>query len=400
VNPGTSSAAYIFGTNKSAGCNDIKLIESPTANFSKILAPMKPDQFGQTPLVRALRNGVAYSIKNNVQSVIAITDGADSCNEDPCQELTSSNARLKAANRKIKLLLIGYDISKDQDKFQCFKNLKLSQIDLDFASTNDAFELQRKLRDLVAEVQSNALKKIQADKQRNGNQKKASANQKQNSNGNQSPSPSNQSDSTLEILGAPAEVEFQVKSGTKKWFGSFPVILDSGSYSVQSSDARTRAVSIQIEKGQRRTLHWAEFFELPKSNLHFNSMILSYQWKPNPVTKAIHAAPESFYTYGQLSNKPTTQSVLFGEWSVELVSPPWLKGHLADQKVILEPGGQLNFDSKTQTDLIWQDSPNPAKNWVLEISYNGKIERHFIQAGATAVPVLKGMTTKWLSGAP
>lgn len=400
ADPRSRTSAFIFGTETKKACDDIKLIETTTPKFSKILSDMKPDKFGQTPLAGALRKGIDYSLKNNVKHIVTITDGADSCNQDPCQELVNANAKLKSANKKIKLLLVGYDISKESSKFTCFKNLKLDSITIDFVSASNGFQLQQKLRDLAAQLQKESLLAQAKDSKQKNDKSKNNSSNKQQSSASSSAKDETQGDSSLEVLGAPAEVRFTAKSTslTKTWFGAFPALLEAGSYVIQANDPRTQALQITLEKGQRLTKSWADFFSVPKGDLRFVSTALSYEWLPTAQTKATHSIAESFMTIGQLDNKPTSQQVLFGEWNVKLISPPWLKGLIPEKRVLIEPMSAQDFNGGEIEQLVWEKSPNSQKSWVLEIDLNGRIERHYLQPGVATIPVTRDMKVRWLSG--
>ncbi|NUN06173.1 MAG: VWA domain-containing protein [Bdellovibrio sp.] len=402
ADPASLSTVMIFGTDITKSCDDIKVLEGSTKNFPRILSELKPDKFGQTPLAKTLKKGVDYAIKNKVHHLIAITDGADSCQQDPCKELTMANERLKQAGKKIKLVLIGYDISKESEKFQCFKNLKLSQIQIEFVSASEGFQLQQKLTEIMASIQQNALaspnkENIRDKSPQTTHSSKVSQDKKNNPlNADSNPL----SDSILEILGSPSGIQFtaQSKTYTKNWYGPFAILMPAGDYILKADDPRSRPVVVHIEKGQRLSKSWADFFSQPKTDLNLSSKILSYEWHPSPQTKLIHASLEPFNTYGRLDNQPNLQQVPFGEWTMKLVSPPWLRNLIPDKKVIVEPLTPQDLNGSEDATLIWKTSPNPKTRWVVEISYQGKVERHFIQSGVEAIPVLEGMQLKWLSG--
>jgi len=398
------STLMIFGTETAKGCNDIRTLELSTAALPRQLRGMKPDKFGQTPLARTLRQGISYAIKNEVQNLITITDGADSCQEDPCQELAQSNQRLKSAGKKIKLLLIGYDVSKEKEKFQCFKNLQLSQIQIDYVSAANSFQLQQKLMEINKALQSQILNQNLKNSSEglgdSGTQKPSRKNSAKDRTQKEKASPQPSVDSMLEILGAPVSTQFtaKTKDQTKKWLGGFATLLAVGEYTVSSDYPKSREISVVLGKGQRLVKNWADFFAQPKSEVKINSRILSYEWQPEAPTRVMHASLEPFITYGPLNSAQKLYRVPFGQWTLKVISPPWLKNLVPDKKINVEPETPQDLGELQKLPFVWKSSPDAAKAWVLEISYQGRTERHFIQSGVEAVPVLEEMQVKWLSG--
>lgn len=398
--PDSQSAAFVFGTDNTKGCHDIKLIESETRSFARELFKLKPASYGQTPLAATLKKGIQYAINNDVQNVIAITDGGDSCKQNPCEELERGNELLKAANKKIKLILIGYDLNQDQIKFDCFKKLKLSHIDVEFFSITDAFELQQKLVELAEKSQANDRNELmnQMLKIKDPNLK----NTKINNQKNKSKEEKNKIqifDNSIEIRGAPADVEFTAigKNEDKKWSGAFPVLVLPDNYKISASDPKTQNVLVQVEKGEKVVKYWSDFFKNTLVGVNYQANELGFEWKPTTQTKTIHSRVESFRIMGQLENKNEEKNIEFGEWEVDVISPVWLVGQLPRRKILIEPAEKLQIIEE-YSDLIWINTPDSTKDWVIEIDFNEKKERYFIQAGVTRIPIVKNMKVSWLDG--
>jgi len=401
ANNSIESSVLIFGSQPQKRCEDIQSFTLPTSDLANKISRIKPGEFGQTPLSAALAKAVDTTLKTSAKQIIAITDGADSCNRNPCEQLVQSNEKLARFNKKIKLVLIGYDLKSDSAAFDCFKKLKLSHIEIEFLNSQNSFDLQKKLlalaHEALADLAKNLSKLTRADKK--SSKEKSHKKNKDNADDKKQASLAL---TQFEISGAPAEVKFSIYANNqvaKKWQGPFPILIDEGVYIVKAEMPGTRSVNLKILKGQKQIYHWADFFAEPTTGFIEKNNLLSFAWTPKESTKLIHRQVEGFYTTTLIENlTPTEKKIPFGEWSLKLISPPWLVGKVEDLTVNLQPANGAVSSQAYENKLNWVQNPDPTRRWVIEIEFNGNIERHFIQSGISQVPLLKDMKVTWLSG--
>ena len=139
--------SLVFGTNPSQGCSDVKTLNLPSAQMSSTLQKMRPGALGKTPLATSLHLLVRKAIKHDAQISVVVTDGADSCGQDPCKALQVGDRELGKAGKKLKVHIIGFDLKNESKKFACFKDLKLDNIEVSMSEASSSSDLQRRIRE-------------------------------------------------------------------------------------------------------------------------------------------------------------------------------------------------------------------------------------------------------------
>ncbi len=106
-----------FGHRRKSDCTDVELIAAPTSEHAAVLDPLaKLNPHGKSPLVAALRAAVAALGKTRPASIIAVGDGTDNCQLDPCAAATE----IAAANPGVAIHMISIGVEPaDLPRLQC-----------------------------------------------------------------------------------------------------------------------------------------------------------------------------------------------------------------------------------------------------------------------------------------
>ena len=138
----------VYGHRQQNDCNDIELLIPPAkldrAAFIAAVNAIRPR--GRTPLAASLEFA-ARALESNRQAgnVILVTDGAETCNGDPC----ATAARLKAAGVAFVVHVVAFDLSaKEAQKISCIA----AETGGRFLEASDAASLKDALNVAVAEV--------------------------------------------------------------------------------------------------------------------------------------------------------------------------------------------------------------------------------------------------------
>lgn len=126
-------------------CQDtqqIYAVSSPNLDeIQKLLTPINAQ--GESPIAATLEAAARdFPAANVDQIMILITDGADTCNRDPCETAKT----LRASNPRLSIQVIGFDISQeDADKIKCVAE----NADGKFYLARDEGELRKYLDEAV-----------------------------------------------------------------------------------------------------------------------------------------------------------------------------------------------------------------------------------------------------------
>jgi Ca-activated chloride channel homolog len=138
----------VYGHRKPVDCNDIELLIPPArlnrAAFIAAVNAIKPK--GRTPLSAALEFAArALDYTNQAANVILVSDGLETCNQDPC----ATAARLKAAGVNFVVHAVAFDLSaRDAKKLACIATATGGR----FLQANDAASLKDALYVAVTEA--------------------------------------------------------------------------------------------------------------------------------------------------------------------------------------------------------------------------------------------------------
>ena len=128
-----------FGTEPRLKCQDLKYksfsqLKKTRSQIHSLINTLEPGTFGKTPLAKSIGQLPIHVQKKNINRVIILTDGADSCGGDACQALVDADAKLQLqgfSQREIHLNIIGIDLqATDQTTLSCFQNIKNQLINL------------------------------------------------------------------------------------------------------------------------------------------------------------------------------------------------------------------------------------------------------------------------------
>lgn len=405
------SAILSFGLNPKKKCDDFTYTEVQSKDITATVDKYLPGAFSKTPLGESIRRGTDISIENKVKKVVIFSDGADSCDKDPCKELVKANDKLVAANFKMDIKFIGINLKKNDPKFECFRNNKLSNINIDFTNIGDSFDVQNALQDASKDAGGISLQNVRSPW------------------------------GIIRVKGAPATVKFKAvaqKAGIKNegrdsWYGSYRSQLKGSEYIISTNYPGTKKLSIWIEPEQERELLWGDFFKDEKSKLKYTRSTFSVMLVPAAGTMEAHRSVGPILIEGLLeADAQRDQKIPFGEWNVVPLSPPWLKDMIGEKMITLKPESSLKVNFVELLDLEWIKNPDPQQQWVISIEEPPKkeevddeeppvstvsataaasatqyyvrppdqktegVSRYFIQTGVESVPVPRGSKVNWI----
>lgn len=359
---GKSSAGVLaFGLHPKKKCDDLSYQEQPLQKVSQIVNGYRPGSFSKTPLAQSIARGTKITIERKVRRVVIFSDGADSCGQDPCQQLARSNEILKNAGQVMQMTFIGIDLKKDASKFECFRH-SLSHIKIQFSDIEDSFQAQEILKDNQSELQTQVQKPF----------------------------------GTLEVRGAPPSVHFSVKGkGGPTWLGAYKQKIRRGYYVVESGFPQTRAVNVEIREEEGKVIYWSDFFLNPRGGLIDQDKSLTLLLTPQPSTQAAHRKVDPVLVEGHIpvTNEKRTTSLPFGQWTVEIISPPWLKKQAEKKTLTIDPHSNKSFDFFSLFELHWAPVPDPNLRHVFEISEG---QRYLVQKGSKMIPLSSSQKANWI----
>lgn len=399
------SEAIIFGTEPQKGCKDVRNIKLPNPLMSKKLSQMNPGPYGKTPLTQGFRL-LVEKLKSNVSSkAIVITDGADTCGENPCEYLEKVDKTLKT-EKPYDIYLVGLDLKEDKSQMACFKNLKLNNFNIHFSDIDSKEDLLNQLKeaqlpnsDIANEIKDSRLTgatKIKIFKLKNAGAKKANPANNQNKK-------INEPAASLEITGAPAEAHFHIENPAhqQNWQGPFSISIPGGSYKIQFIDAQNGGeITFKLIPGTLTKIPWAQLMKYATGEVEINSSSLTLRWTPDVSTKNIHGDLKPVETIANLNNQMLEIPKLpFGKWNVEVMSPPWLAKRLRPKNLTIEYNHRNSFNLKElfADEVKWIEAPKYQEGQVMVLQdKDAKEERHFIPPGQTTLPIPASYEVRWL----
>lgn len=415
ADPKAQSTALVFGTDPKQGCKDIRTFSSPTGILATKLKALRPGNQGRTPLAASLLQTVRVAMQSQAANIVVVTDGGDTCGQDPCEALRKADRELNALGtgqrprRRLVVHIVGFDLKGESNNLQCLKNLTLDHIQVEMTEAGNASDLQSMLRNSQlrgvvesADLSDSELAKIKGAKRsrlseaESGDVGKGELNQAAKTR-------LNKDEALLEITGAPSTASFSAQSvggkDPKQWLGAYVVALNAGSYTLRYNDPNGTSLSLSLPAGTHTRIPWARLLKLFETQVTLAEPTLTLKWTASSETKQVHGEAEDFETTAKLSvGETNVQAVPFGDWELSVVSPPWLKDMLKNRQIKLEPGtSSLDIEQMFKDEVIWLNNPDPSTASVLSLQNpGGAVERHFIAAGQKRIPVARKSKIRWL----
>lgn len=118
---GTKLGLLVYGHRNKTSCEDVELVlPMGSANTDSVGSALKAlTPIGKTPIAHSLEQASAAfpaGSEKDSNSIVLISDGIETCDGDPC----GVAGKLAAANIKVKVHVVGFDISdKDRAALEC-----------------------------------------------------------------------------------------------------------------------------------------------------------------------------------------------------------------------------------------------------------------------------------------
>lgn len=386
------SGVMVFGLNPKLKCEDIQYNEQITSSIPNYVNKLSPGAFSRTPLAESIKRSTDITIKNKVKQLVIFSDGADTCGRDPCLELVRANDKLKAANYVMNIKFIGLNLRDDDEKFECFRNNKLSNINIDYVNITDAFEVQKILKKGLED----SLETIQKPF------------------------------GLLSVQGAPSDIKFEAistqtakklnsKPNQNTWSGAYQYKLVEGTYIVSASHPKSRKVKVYIEAENEKKMYWEDFFARPDVVLKYKKPPISFVLMPSLQTIESHRKKVgTAYIEAQKGNLKEYQiKIPFGEWKLQIVSPAWVNSSSeGGSRIKLSPMEDRQIDFSENLNFKWVTVPDPTKRWVFEVfpmdekklensdSKKDKRKRYFLESDEKMIPINQADDINWLETSP
>ncbi|QDK46070.1 hypothetical protein DOM22_13340 [Bdellovibrio sp. ZAP7] len=404
----SSSEAIVFGTKPEKECKDVRLMNGKNPTLQKQVMEMKPGAFGKTPLTQGFRTLVGRLQKYPGTKAVVITDGSDTCGENPCEFLKEADKKVKT-DKPYEIFMVGLDLKEDRSQMQCFKDLKLNNFKIHFSDIDSKEDLLNQLKaaqslnkDIETEIKDSMRTggtniKIYKLKGQGRNSRLGSTNPQDQ----KPPSPP----AIIEITGAPEEAHFSIQNEkfNQSWEGPFAITVPSGEYKIRFEDAANGTeITFKLLPGTLTKIPWAQLMKKSVGAVDMNEMALTLQWTPENSTKEIHGDLKPIETIARLDNKVTAlPNIPFGKWSVEVISPPWLMKRMPAKSIVIANGikNKINISELFKDEIKWVDAPQTAGPQVMVIqNKDSQEERHFLPAGQFKhIPILKDTEANWLT---
>lgn len=418
--------ALIYGSNPAKKCADFVTLQEKPANAKKSILNLKPGPFGKTPLSSGLKKITNRAVEINASSIVTLTDGGDTCGQDPCKALVEVNGTLVKANKRLNLILIAFDLKQDKAKFQCFKDLRLSNLQITLIEADNESAIYDALtrthnanvgsdigldpnaktglhnKDRDTKNSKNAGSQDDAESAiGNSNKSRSNAKGKLNSEDSEN-SEAAEKMPIIEITGAPANAEFNITGLTlnRTWHGAFAMEVDPGKYTVKFIDEFGLALEVTLQKGDIKKIPWGLLMKNANSQLTLKKVTLGILLKPQDKTRQVHGdVTEVSVDANILDNSDRLATLPFGEWTLNVTNPLWLKDYLPTIKVTVPRGqpGQQAIEEAYSEKLKWVKNPYPTQMSVIEIVYEDKrTQRYLLTPGQRMIPLPKKAEAKFL----
>lgn len=421
--PTAPAQLIIFGSNPKQGCGDLKTLRGKSGELAEGIMKQTSGAFGKTPLAKGLGLLAKRAIETETENIITVTDGGDSCGQDPCKALQEIEAVLVKKKKKLNLILVAFDIKQDREKFSCFKNLKLNNISARLVEAGNNAELLEELKQ--AQIQALGLgdredKKIQSRLNsaaksealqagagsggdgrgggpEGGRAEHAGGDQSLKSGSDKNTPPKNIA--FLEIVGAPVEAAFELKGvEARKWHGAFILQTLPGEHLLKFIDPFGIEMKIALAAEQYLKIPWGQLIGNRNSVVGIQSPVFELDWKPDEGTRKVHGDIKKIKTFAEMDGISGQTELPFGTYEVSISSPDWLSGKLSGKRVKIERGQKLAVDLKTlfADEVQWVENPYFHGMAVLEVTdREGLVQRYLASPGQKFLPIPKGAKARF-----
>lgn len=362
IPPNQPSIGIIFGAQPKLGCKDIIKNKTDSRRVGAWILSKKPGPYGKTPLADSLLALKEY--KDNTElwdsPALVITDGADSCDKDPCKALVELDKSIRVSE-KVHLKVIGFDLKQQKKNLECFKKLvgKLDNFDLEVIEADDMHSF---LKALARSSRAAKLPKGMV---------------------------------SIYVSGAPPNAEFVALPAERRnqktdWKGTFRVVVKPDSWKISlKKTIGSQPVHIDANPGDYVRIYYSDFFKVKTAMAHVKCEGLAILAEPVELTKQAHKEVKSIPICD--GNQPI--QIPFGKWKLSAISPWWLKDSVSTL-IDLNPNEKLKLSGesifKESLDWITVDSVDSTK--VLKLG-EAKI---VLLPGIKKVPKKKETQEEWI----
>jgi hypothetical protein len=360
LKPSEKVEVFSFGSTPNQGCGHVDEKFYSPKELAAWVKKQSPKKFAATPLALAIRSLKSKLGPHKIKRVLIITDGNDTCGEDPCAALKDLNEDLKARNSKLKVDLLGYDLKADEKKKLDCGKATLSQVDFSVHPAANDVQFAKNLEKI--EEQADAAIPLQPD------------------------------EASLQIENAPAGVHFETKSldgnpVPEDWQGPFPERMKPDSVEIKAQGTDAAPVRVDLKDQERKKIDFYQNFKLPRVGVTLTGPSVGFE---------LSAADG---TSGQSTldiRSPGKSMIPPGIWRIKSNYPRWLDGAVQSE-IVVEPNTEKTVDTAKLLDnkVKWID-PEPGRDAILIIHLSsGKDEKAFIPMGSPAIPVPLDARPEW-----
>lgn len=373
-----------FGATQDQSCKVVKSENVKAGQLGHWIARQRPRKFAKTPLALSLRSLLVPLTEKKISQIIAVTDGNDTCNENPCQVISELDQKIGPQSVSVQIDLIGYDLdTKERKQLDCdtstLRNLKYS---VHLARTDVGL--------------TTALQNVT----RNAQAKKKDA-------------------TSIQVMNSPPNSTFKIKHLSKDgkvldekvWKGPFPLNLAAGEYEVSllgpdgkelgsdvsdepnaavgtgsAAKGRTRGTQgkpkrITIDGRQKASINFADLAP-PASKITLEGPVLGFLATPVGDTET---KPINLRSPGDYELTP-------GMWRLQLNYPQWLS-QVPGFEVAIEAGSDKKFDIEKdlKKEIQWVKLPEGRAEAMLEFTLGGKLQKILVLRQSPAIPLPHGV---------
>jgi hypothetical protein len=403
--PDRISEALIFGTEPKKGCQDVLHLKSSNTQMGKKVRQLNPGAYGKTPLTEGFRQLVDRLKSGTATKAVVVTDGADTCGEDPCEFLAKVDKTIKTEH-PYEIFMVGLDLKEDKPQMECFKKLKLTNFNIHFSEIRTKEDLLNQLHE--AQLPQTDIENEIKDSMRTGSTqiklfKLKSKSKKTNRPGQEQSAHNEEKTAYLEITGAPTSAQFHSENETnqRSWQGPFSISLPAGEYRIQFLDeANGGEIKFKLAPGILTKIPWAQLMKFSTGEIEITTPSLTLQWTPDSTTKAIHGDIKNRDTLADLNeSKVEIPPLPFGKWTVEITSPAWLVKRIQPKSLSIENRhlNALNLKEIFAGEVNWITVPKSDTGQVMVLQDpDSKEERHYIPPGQKELPIPANYKVRWL----
>lgn len=394
----------IFGSQPKNDCKDLVQKDSSPKEALAWIQNTKAGVLGKTPLAYSLKKLEKSFDEKEFKQVMVVTDGADSCGEDPCAELQKIDARLKPRNQKIKLIILGFDTKQDFKKLECFKDLDLKNFKVDLINAKNSWDIQKSFRKSQGsdEISDNEkVLELQKTNKPSPHIKNKKEPEKVISNITKI-NPSLSGNASIEILGAPSDAQFSLiqDQKNKNWLGSFMIQTPVGKYTLTYLNPNGKSLELELNPNMQMQIPFSEMLLVSTGDLNIQNPFVEITMEPEEQTRLMTPKAEEMIAKAQINSEQNLiKNIPLGLWQIKVTNPPWLKDRLSRKKLYFNPNAttQIEFEKIYGDELTWLMNDQPQKQRVLGLkNVTQGEESYLVPVGTLKIPIPKSWSAAWL----